>query len=157
MKNFPEFDFESMGSIENFQYIPVDDVKNVVKPNSTLEITTAIELNDGKAIYTGNAIYDSLDFIEPAEIKNAGVVYKTKVSGMIPKLTSEYLALFEEMTRRRHYVFVKDANGSTRMVGYENGAQFLFSQKIEKNAAGLNGFLFEFTSESAKPSPFYVI
>jgi hypothetical protein len=157
MKNFPEFDFESMGGLEKFQYIPFKDVNSLANINDLSELTTAISPLPGKAIFEGVSIMDTLEFDETQESSNAGDFFKTKLVGMVPKLTSEYLTLFFEMSKTRHIVLVKDNNGKIRCLGYENGIGFKFSQKIEKKPSGINGFSYEFSCQSEKPSPFYMI
>ena len=157
MKNFPEFETESMGGCEGFDFIPIDTIKNLAATSTSNELTTAIELLDGNTIFEGLAILDSLEFTEPQENQKAGGLYKTKVIGVVPKMTSEYLTLFNEMTKHRHIVLATDSNGNIRVVGYENGARFKFDQATGKKASDMNGFSFEFTAESRKPSPFYVV
>ena len=157
MKNFPEFETESMGGCESFQFIPCRDTKSIATPDISNEIKTAIEPETNKTILSGLAITDTLEFTEDTETKNAGIVYKTKIAGIVPKLTSEYLSLFLEMTKKRHYIILKDNNANSRLVGYENGAIFSFKQKTDKSPAGTNGFSFEFNAESSKPTPFYVV
>lgn len=157
MKNFPEFETESMGGCEGFKFIPFVNANTLAKTTTTNELTTEIEPTEDNAIYEGLAVLDTLDFVEDQPDVKAGGMYKTTVIGLVPKLTSEYITLFDEMKQHRHYVLVTDNNGNIRVVGYENGATFKYKQVTGKNPATSNGFSFEFYSESRKPSPFYVV
>jgi hypothetical protein len=159
MTNFPSItDIENMGGIfPEFEFIPCCKIVSMTKPLNG-KITTAIVLLTGASWYTGVAISGTLDFEEKQGQTNNGNTFTPVLKGSIPKLTPEYLTLFEEMSVQKFVVKHTDNNGNIYIIGTkEEGLTFLFDRKTNALATGLNGHSFEFSVVRAETSPFYVI
>lgn len=157
MQNFYEFDTESMGGNSNFQFMPINDIDIFPQINNCVCVVDVIPLS-GKAWLNGLSLSKTLDFEELPGEADAGDYFKTKISGMVPKLTSEYLALFSEMKQHRHIVKLTDNNGKIRLSGNATaGMKFTYSQTSEPTPAGFSGFRFTFYLEKTSESPFVEI
>lgn len=155
MKNFIDFNMESMGGCESFLFAPKEDIL-LIPPAVDNVIAQEVQFPGSKAFYLGSSIMDTLSFSEEQQDGDPGASFKTEITGMVPKLTAEYLDLFNEMRRHRFVVQVKDNNGQTRLCGNkESGMKFWFKQSTKSTPAGLNGFEFGFSLLSDKPAPFY--
>lgn len=159
MTNFPSItDIENMGgTLSTFLFIPCSKINSMVKPFSG-KITTAVSLQNGSSWLTGLAIAGTMEFEEKVDGSAHGNVYTPVIKGAVPRLTPEYLALFEEMSNDRFVVIVYDNNGYLYIVGTkEEGMIFKFDRKTSPTAAGLNAHMFEFSVSRAVSSPFYDI
>jgi hypothetical protein len=122
------------------------------------KITTAISIQNGASWLIGLAIDNTLDYEEKEEKSTHGNIYTPILKGAVPKLTPEYLTLFEEMSNDRFVVIHTDNNGYKYVLGTKDeGLIFVFDRKSSPNAAGMNGHNFQFSVSRASTSPFYVI
>lgn len=151
MTNFPAFADENMGGLfSTFKYIKDSDFSEPDIVNNVI----SEYLSD--SFFTGLSIIDSLNFVEDFIDDNAGGYFRTTISGIVPKLTPEYLTLFNELRKYRHVLLIMDNNRKRRIVGAKNkGMTFSFKQSTKAIASGLNGFEYTFTLSSDTPSPFY--
>lgn len=157
MNSFPTFESESMGGCVSFRFCPINRVKKIPAHVSFI-IASAVEFFAGYTWLSGLSLKDTLQFTEVEEKADGGSVYKTTINGMVPKMTPEYLALFEEMKRHKHVVEPLDNNGKKRLCGSPRaGMTFSYSSDSSTNPAGLSGYKFSFTLESPTPSPFYAL
>jgi hypothetical protein len=155
MTNFFDFEMENMGGISSFLFTPVDNITSIADALNNV-ISEAVVFSGSNDWYTAMALQNSVSFTQDIEVSDAGIAYKTKIAGYVPKLTKEYLALFNEMRRSLFVVKITDNNGNTRLCGeIYNGLQFSFSQASSKSPAGSNGYEFVFEGTTAEPSPFY--
>lgn len=157
MNSFSEFETESMGGCESFQFIPAKKVKSLALPVNSI-ITSAPVLATGFNMLNGLSLKDTLDFEEPSDKSSGGSdTFKTKITGFVPKLTPAMLDLFTEMSIVKYFVVIlKDNNGYLRISGHPNaGLIFSFDQATTKTPAGTNGFKFTFSGNFCFPSPFY--
>ncbi len=156
MNNFPEFDMESMGGNSSFKFSPIENIASI--PDAINDVITSdVVFKPGCAWYDGLALQNSLDFSEEQKKSDAGESFQTNISGMVPKLTHEYLAQFNEMRRHRFVVQITDNNGNARISGSVlAGMQFAFDQKSKNTPSGTSGFSYSFSLDHEDPSPFLV-
>lgn len=155
MNSFSEFEMESMGGVVGFNFSPIENIVTIPEVINDC-IGTPITFSGTFAFLTGIAIRDSLNFSEKQKIADAGESFSTVITGMIPKLTKEYLYLFNEMKRHRFVVLVIDNNGFLRLCGTKDaGMRFSFDQDSKNTPGQLNGFEFSFSLDHSLPSPFY--
>lgn len=157
MENFIAFENENMGGCSTFEFIPVDDVVYIPDAVNNV-IETAITLKTGKAFYTGLSVINTLKFTEDEKDTDAGCLFTTKIEGIIPKLTADYIALFSEMKNARFLLKISDNNGLIRLCGKKSaGMKFNFIQETGAKASDKNGFEFSFSLENSSCSPVYDI
>ncbi len=157
MEAFFDFEIESMGGNQTFLFAPTKTILSMpdVIDNS---IISEISFLSGCGFLEGKYIPGTLDFSEKSVPSQGGDYFSTVVSGMVPKLTKEYLNLFTQMLKQRFMLNVVDNNGSKRIVGsIRAGAKFSFEQASSTTPAGASGFKFQFTLDSPVPSPFYMV
>ncbi|HNW90987.1 MAG TPA: hypothetical protein PK664_06540 [Paludibacteraceae bacterium] len=155
MKSFINFNMETMGGCESFLFAPKEDILLIPAVVNNV-IAQEIQFYGSNTFYFGAAIMDTLSFSEEQQDGDPGASFKTEITGMVPRLTAEYLDLFNEMRRHRFVVLVKDNNGLSRLVGTKStGMKFWFKQSTKTTPSGLNGFEFGFSLSSEKPAPFY--
>ncbi|HNX08232.1 MAG TPA: hypothetical protein PKL96_11665 [Bacteroidales bacterium] len=155
MKNFIDFNMETMGGCESFLFAPKEDILLIPAVVDNV-IAQEIQFLGANTFYLGAAIMDTLSFSEEQQDGDPGSSFKTEITGLVPRLTAAYLDLFNEMRRHRFVVLVKDNNGLSRLAGTKDaGMKFWFKQSTKTSPSGLNGFEFGFTLLSDKPAPFY--
>ena len=155
MNTFPDFPTESMGGCESFLFTPKNYVNKIPKAANYV-ISSAIEMLPGYSLLGGIALRDTLQFKETEESTESGSKYKTQITGMVPKLTPEYLALFEEMKQYRHIVIISDNNQNKMICGkMRAGMKFTYSSDSSKSPSGVSGYQFSFDLEYTLPSSFY--
>ena len=153
MENFPEFQNENMGGCQKFDYAPLSIINSV--PRTVNEkLTDDIAFKTNCDWLTGNAVINTLEFTEEQSPSDSGDYFKTKIVGVVPSLTNDYVALFNKMKQVRHIVRLTDQNGCIRICGVDGGMKFSYTQGSKKAPSGASGFEFQFTSETAKPSTF---
>jgi hypothetical protein len=157
MQNFIAFENENMGGVNSFRFVPINDIASI--PDAVNgKITSAVVLKSGKQWYTGLSVINKLKFNEEASHVTAGVLYRTRVSGSIPKLTDDYLALFTEMASQRFLLEITDNNGYKRLCGkYLMGLRFDFNQDSGGRPSDTNGWEYSFTIDHRLPSYFYEV
>lgn len=159
MISFPSFEnVENMGgNADTFLFIPVSQIVSMPKPLNGV-ISQEIWILSQSSWYTGRALPGSLEFDEKQSPVREGHNYSSVFKGVIPKLTSTYLALFEEMACDLFVVIFTDNNGNRHVMGTENeGASFEYDRNTTSTPSGLAGHRFEFSCARAKPSPFYSV
>jgi len=155
MQDFPEFQNENMGGCQKFDFAPFPSIYSIPRTSDDV-LSDDLTFKPNNTWLEGAAIFNTLEFVEEQNNSDAGDYFKTKISGAVPALTKEYLALFNQMKQVRHVVQITDNNGNIRMAGLNGGLKFAFSQDTKKNPSGANGFEFQFTGENPEPSPFVV-
>jgi len=154
MNNFPEFEMESMGGNSSFKFSPIENIASI--PEAINDVMTSdVVFKSGHTWFNGLALQNSLDFSEEQKNSDAGENYQTNIGGMVPKLTHEYLAQFNEMRRHRFVVQITDNNGNARLCGsLTAGMLFTFNQQSKNTPSGTSGFPYNFTLDHEDPSPF---
>lgn len=157
MNNFPAFnDIENMGgNLETFSFQSALKI-SIMPPKLFGKISGAISLTGTNTFFSGKSLQNSLDFEEKHENSQNGDIFKTSIKGFIPKLTPEYLKLFEEMVKSKFIVITTDNNGLLRACGNKKETlSFTFERNSTSSPSGLAGHKFEFFGNFTQPSPFY--
>lgn len=159
MKDFNSVDgIENMGgNIPEFLFSPVSKIASVPEPVNEL-ITGEVTFSGSNDWYTGNSAPDSLEFTEEQADGGDGKPFSTRITGFLPRLSADMLALMREMSQTEHIVLITDKNGNVRLCGKKSaGLKFRFRQNTQLSAAGNAGYSFEFYLDHPRPSPCYVV
>ena len=158
MEDFFEFKTENMGGMaDEFQFAPIDSIIAIATANECV-VSSPVVFLSGNNFFTGLAMRDTLEFDEKQTSGGSGDIFSTGISGMVPQMTAEYLALFSQMVKKRFIIVVTDNNGNKRICGNKlAGMKFQFDQNSSTTPAGIAGYKFSFTLLYHQASAFYHI
>jgi hypothetical protein len=152
MNDFPNFEFEGLGGLNFFNFIPTHDVV-LVPAYYGSEITTPVTLMAGKAWYLGNSLPKTLRMEEK---KTKTGTYEYTLTGITCGKDSDIIPIFEDVARREHLIDFTDNKGNRRLLGTEKyGASFTWDHDTQDAPAKRNEFSFKFEIELINPAPFY--
>jgi hypothetical protein len=95
-----------MGGCESFVFAPTINISAI--PEAINQVVSSAITG---TLLNGLSIIDTLELEEQQAESNSGDYYKILIKGLVPKLTAEYLDLFNKLKQYRHIVVVKDNNG----------------------------------------------
>lgn len=155
MNNFPQSHPRNRGGNETIWFAPISDVENIPDPVEGI-IEDNISLASGKTFFQGYASNGTLVAEDdPVEVNN-GLSFPNSVKGRVPKDNPQTLILFIQMMRKRFLVLKSDMNGMVKSYGsIGNGMRFRFKTLNPADAAGYNGYEWEFYRTSDEPAWFY--
>jgi hypothetical protein len=156
--NFYDFaNLENMGGCyELFNFIPAN-VINVMPKYDAGKYSSDLTFQSGSDWLTGRSLHKSISFSDEQITNGNGSFYAIKIVGFVPKLTYQYLHLFNEMSSQKFVIKITDNNGNILIFGTKKEPlSFKFSRTSEQSPVGLAGHKFEFYANAAIPGTFLI-
>jgi len=155
MASLPPLTGYNLGGIDQFWFIPVDDVHRIPDEESNV-IEQDIQLLGDAKFSVGYATQETLQFTENQNRDAQGNFYEQSLSGFYPKDQENVASLFEGMAAERFIVIFRDNNGYYKLLGsLANPCKFTATFESGDSANGRNGYSFEFTRTDVEKAPFY--
>jgi hypothetical protein len=155
MNNFPEYQFENMGGVSTFKFVPQYWIDSIPIFTGN-QLNSAVVLKAGFSWLTGLALPKSLKFDETPEASEAGDLYKYLISGNYVGQSQALAALFDEMRNQPFVLDIIDNNNQRRLLGnLVIPLTFRFSYSSKTQPSDRPDYSFTFGYSTPVPAPFY--
>lgn len=114
-----------------------------------------VSISDSSNVYEIYCTPESMEFVEPKTISDAGIHYNAVVNGFTPGNTESSQIGFEYMEARKWVIVFKDGNGNYKAAGNQFEPLRLQSRlNSGKDTVGRSGYSFSFNGKTLARAKF---
>lgn len=153
MNNFPSLSADIMGGLETFRFAELQDCSSFSVRNATAWVADLSSIS--AAWYNGYSTRDELKFTDEGKFDNNGTSFQKTIEGFFPGDGTAVLQLFNEMAGKYFILYIKDNDGTEKIIGsVEEPLLFTFTFN-SANPRGKKGYAFQFFGVGRNKSPLY--